>query len=324
MPAPSQTTSNFTKKIHHAPYETISPLRPSLSQAGRTVLVTGASMGIGRAIARNFALAHAATVILVARNLETLNTTLSELQAAAAAAGSPTKYLARRADISSPTAVASLFNEFVSSGIYVDVLINNAAALSPMQPILTLGPEEVWSQFEANVHGPLLLTSYFHNQVSPGDGDKRKKYLVNVSTQAIHMFSTHPTVRAFPSYSLTKQSGNSLMTLIAQDVNPETDLQIVNFHPGVIFNSTWAKAPKEYWPDFDDEDLPGQFAIWCASEEARPLHGRFIWASWDVEEVLDPKGPIRKMLEENKDFLTVGVVGLGGNDWDGRYKPEGY
>ncbi|KAK4206411.1 NAD(P)-binding protein [Rhypophila decipiens] len=321
---PSQTASNFTKKIHHGPYETISPSRPALSQAGRTVLVTGASMGIGRAIARNFALAHATTVILVARNLETLEATLSELQAAALAANSPTKYIARQVDISNPTSVSSLFAEFASSGIYIDVLINNAAKISAMQPILTLGPEEVWSQFEANVRGPLILTWHFHNQQPASEAGKKKKYLVNVSTQAIHMFQSNATVQSFPSYSLTKQSGNSLMTFLAQEVDPASDMQIINFHPGVIFNTAWANAPKEYWPEFDHEDLPGQFAIWAASEEAQFLHGKFLWASWDLDEVMDKEGPIRKYLAENLDFLTVGVVGLGGTDWDGMYKPKGY
>ena len=274
MATQSVTSSNFTKIYHTAPYPTISPTRPELSQAGRTVLVTGASMGIGRAIARNFALAHAETVVLVARNLDTLKATLAELQQAAIAANSPTKYLAHQADISDPTAVASLFTWLATSGIAVDVLINNAAVLSEMRSILDQGAEKIWSQFEGNVHGPLLLIDAFYKQPLLTN---KQKYLVHISTQAIHMTS-HPIVRAFPSYCLTKQAGTLLMQMLALEVDP-AQMQIVSVHPGVIFNHAWASAPEEARPKFDDENLPGQYAVWAASEEARFLHGRFVWAA---------------------------------------------
>ena len=40
--------------------------------------------------------------------------------------------------------------------------------------------------------------------------------------------------------------------------------------------------------DADDNvgDLSGNFCVWLASPEARPFHGRFLFASWDVEELL--------------------------------------
>jgi hypothetical protein len=53
--------------------------------------------------------------------------------------------------------------------------------------------------------------------------------------------------------------------------------------------------------------LPGAFAVWCASPEALFLHGRFVWAAWDVDEL---KGPIRERLEKDVDFLRIGVHGL--------------
>lgn len=58
----------------------------------------------------------------------------------------------------------------------------------------------------------------------------------------------------------------------------------------------------------DTENLPGQFAVWAASNEAKFLHGRFVWAKWDVTELRE--GPIRERLDDDEQFLRVGVVGI--------------
>ena len=58
--------------------------------------------------------------------------------------------------------------------------------------------------------------------------------------------------------------------------------------------------------------MPGQFAVWAASPEARFLHGRFVWAKWDVTELLE--GPLRKRIDEDHSFLKVGVVGI--QEWE--------
>lgn len=67
---------------------------------------------------------------------------------------------------------------------------------------------------------------------------------------------------------------------------------------------------REYSLIFDNisEDLPGYFAVWAASEEAKFLHGRFVWAKWDVTELR--KGPLRDMIDADPEFLQVGVKGM--------------
>ncbi|TKA60933.1 hypothetical protein B0A55_12652, partial [Friedmanniomyces simplex] len=55
---------------------------------------------------------------------------------------------------------------------------------------------------------------------------------------------------------------------------------------------------------WDDVQLPGQFAVWLASPEAEFLKGRFVWANWDVDELLDGK---ERILKEN--LLKIGLVG---------------
>lgn len=56
------------------------------------------------------------------------------------------------------------------------------------------------------------------------------------------------------------------------------------------------------------EDLPGQFAVWAASEEAKFLHGRFVWAKWDVNELRE--GKLRETIDNEPEFLQVTVKGM--------------
>lgn len=99
---------------------------------------------------------------------------------------------------------------------------------------------------------------------------------------------------------------------VAAHADPD-QMQVVSFHPGILHNDALLEdfniGPRDV--PFDDPGLPGSFAVWLASPEARFLHGRFVWASWDVEELA--AGDLRKRLEEDYDFLRLGVVGLKGN-----------
>lgn len=61
---------------------------------------------------------------------------------------------------------------------------------------------------------------------------------------------------------------------------------------------------------FPIDDLPGSLAVWLASTEAAFLHGRYLWASWDVNELAT--GEIRKRILEDPYFLKVTVAGLNG------------
>ncbi|KAJ5459589.1 uncharacterized protein N7458_001141 [Penicillium daleae] len=96
--------------------------------------------------------------------------------------------------------------------------------------------------------------------------------------------------------------------LIAKCVSPD-DLQIVSFHPGLIFTGAAEKAGYTRTTlNWDDEDLPGHYAVWAASDEAKFLHGRFTWATWDVDEI--SSGKIRERIDGDANYLKVGVVGL--------------
>ncbi|KAF9874659.1 hypothetical protein CkaCkLH20_07796 [Colletotrichum karsti] len=292
-------------QYHKKPYPAISPSRPELNQSGKTVLITGGSSGIGFAIARNFVAADAERVIILGRREETVKTVVTNLSTEATQSKKSTKIDGRVGDAFDVLYIEKLWKDLQSNSIFVDVLVLNAAGFGAKETILQGGISKVWADFEANVRSPLAMTDYFYKQSI--QGAVRQKFLVNISTVAAYMWTTMGPDR--PTYGLTKNSGTLLLQQIAKDTKP-TDMQIVSIHPGGVLTDSARSAGfnEDMGIKFDDENLPSQFSLWAASPEARFLHGRFVWANWDVEELM--AGLVRKQIEDDEHFLKVGIEGL--------------
>jgi dehydrogenase/reductase SDR family protein 12 len=115
--------------------------------AGQTWLVTGASGGLGRAIALA-ANARGATVLAVARSAE-------KLAAVRAAASAPDRLLAVTCDLARIGAVRRLAADLVARGATVDVLVNNVGVLLND---FTRTDEGLESSFASNLLGHFVLT----------------------------------------------------------------------------------------------------------------------------------------------------------------------
>lgn len=55
--------------------------------------------------------------------------------------------------------------------------------------------------------------------------------------------------------------------------------------------------------------LSGDFVTWAVSPEARFLHGRFVWANWDVDELKN----MAPQLAKGPEMFTIGLRGMPGN-----------
>lgn len=233
---------SFTKTVHRTPYPEISPSRPELSQAGKTVLITGGHTVIGYAIARAFAQASAERIVIVGRRSDLVPSAASRL----GAQFPEVKVSGRVCDVSDLAAVDNLWKDLAKEDIIVDVVVLNAAKVSTA-PILDLGRDAVWSEYLLRVRTNLDFSERIYKQ--PNAKGRRKggthnpltgvsmsrltglQALVNLSSLAIH--DTQLTGNQ-PSYGASKNAGTMLMQRIAKDVPPE-DLQIVSYHPGGIF-----------------------------------------------------------------------------------------
>ncbi|KAI0551126.1 NAD(P)-binding protein [Xylaria curta] len=284
---------------HHQPYPAIDPSRPELSQHGRVILVTGSSSGIGLYIARAFAKAKAATVILTGRQEESLTRAVERL----ASEYPQTRFVGRVLDIVDSQEAERMWNAFDDDGLVIDILILNAARIQcDKVPLLGLGHAEVLADYATNVGANLHFAEHFYHQKKR---DRTKKLvLLNLSTFSIHDFEIN---KATPSYGLTKNGAALAMQLIAQEI-PVSDMQVLSFHPGFIYTSSARRLGYTDRSLFHHDDLPAHYAVWAASDEAAFLHGRFTWAEWDVEEL--SSGEIRKRINDDSKYLRVGVSGL--------------
>ncbi|KAI8687044.1 hypothetical protein LRP88_13591 [Fusarium phalaenopsidis] len=291
---------DITKTSHKTSYPAISPSKPSLSQAGKTVLITGGSGGIGFAIARAFGEAGAEKVIIVGRDEAKVGSAAEQLNKQNQ--GSGTVFEGWPCQLADSERIDKLWDNFEADGIKIDVIVLNAAMTGQFGPIESLGWKKVWQEFEVNVRSYHQFCERLHQNAKIQGG---KRFIVNVSTSAIHDF---PAASYAPSYSLTKNSATLLLQQIAREWKA-SDIQIVSFHPGALLTpGAMSLGLDETSLPWDDISLPASVAVWAASDEAAFLHGRFIWARWDVEELAS--GEIRERLESDEKFLRVGVHGL--------------
>src|SRR5690606_27028806 len=115
------------------------------------VLVTGASQGLGREIARAFA-AAGATVVAVARGAESLEATATELSQQV-----PGTVVPLAADITSDADVANLFAEVRSRFGRLDVLVNSAGR-SARKEILATSPADFHERMALNLYALVRCT----------------------------------------------------------------------------------------------------------------------------------------------------------------------
>jgi NAD(P)-dependent dehydrogenase (short-subunit alcohol dehydrogenase family) len=124
--------------------------------AGKNILITGASQGLGRAMALRFAREGAAGLSIVARHIDPLNKVRGEIRQIAA----KIDVVAIEADVSKPRdierIIATTLAQFKG---HLEVLVNNASTIgpSPMPNLLDYPVEDFREVIDTNLIGPFLL-----------------------------------------------------------------------------------------------------------------------------------------------------------------------
>ena len=152
--------------------------------ADETVLVTGASAGIGRALAGRFA-ADGADLILVARRRDALDALVAELKE-----NHGTSCRVMVADLADPATPQTIVGELAGDGVAVDVVVNNAG-FGTLGPVAELDEQRQADMVQVNAMAVTRLTRLF----LPGMLERRRGGILNVASTAA--FQSGPNMAVY-------------------------------------------------------------------------------------------------------------------------------
>lgn len=202
---------------------------------GRTVIVTGASRGIGKQIAVELG-RRGANVVVAARTVDPhrrLPGSIAGTVAAVEAVGG--QALAVRTDLRVPADIDALVSAAISQFGGIDVLVNNAAdTTGGSGSIVDLTREEWLRQFDTNLHGPFsLIRAVIPVMEKAGGG-----VIVNMTSGAGDLAPVRPPASGGAerlgervSYATTKAALNRLGNVIAPHLR-QIGISVVTVDPG--------------------------------------------------------------------------------------------
>lgn len=228
--------------------------------SGQSVLITGASRGIGAAAARAFA-AQGARVALLARDA-------TRLQALAQEIGG----LALTCDVADAAALRAAIDQAEATHGGLDVLINNAALIAPIGHLEETDPAG-WSQLiDVNVKG----VYYAMHAVMPGMRTRGRGTIINLSSGA-----AHNPLEGWSAYCASK-AAVAMLTRAADLEAGGAGLRIMGLSPGTVQTdmqvairaSGLNRIAQLEWSDHNPPEWVGRVLLWMASRDADAWIGR--------------------------------------------------
>lgn len=184
---------------------------------GKTAVITGASSGIGKGIAKE--LAHkGVNVVLAARTKGKLIELADEINKA-----NKGKALAVQTDISIEKEVFELMKKAEYEFNHIDILINNAGQMLTA-PVRSGKVSEWESMIDVNIKGVL----YASNAVLPSMIERGTGHLINVASVSGFEVTKHSTV-----YSATKFAVRAISTGLEKEL-ARTGVRVTNVSPGMV------------------------------------------------------------------------------------------
>jgi 3-oxoacyl-[acyl-carrier protein] reductase len=236
--------------------------------ANKVAVVTGASKGIGAAIARHFAAAGAKVVVNYATSKEGADKVVKEITDNGGTA------IAVQADVSNETDVTRLFEETKTAFGALDVLVNNAVAQG-YAPIEQISAGAFHQSFSVNVLGP-ILTIQAALKLFDGKGGN----IINISSGA----SKYPLPGA-SLYSSTKAALDAFTIALSKELGAR-NVRINSILPGATETEGAAAAGVTKGSDYEKmfvektplgrrgqpEDI-AKAAVFLASDDAAWITG---------------------------------------------------
>jgi 3-oxoacyl-[acyl-carrier protein] reductase len=182
----------------------------------KVAIVTGASKGIGAAIARHLAAEGTAVVVNYASSKEDADRVVAEIT------GSGGKAMAVQANVAKQAEIQRLFAEAKQAFGRLDILVNNAGVYE-FSPLEAVTEEHFHRQFNLNVLGLILASQEAAKQFGPAGGS-----IINVSSGV----SANPPPNA-SVYSATKAAVDAVTKSLAKELGPR-NIRVNSINPGPV------------------------------------------------------------------------------------------
>ncbi len=215
---------------------------------GQVAIITGASRGIGRAAAERIALAGA-SVVLVARDAQQLEAVVDDLRSRGLDA------IGVEADVADIEHVEAVIGATLEQFKRVDILVNNAAVVWPLEEIADVDPDEWAYGIQVNLIGPLNMVRAAL-PIMLGQGYGR---ILNISSAA----ATHPIAGA-SAYCASKAGLDMFTRTLALELS-EKPVLVAGLDPSMVDTDMQADVRS-----VDTSESSLDFSIWHqAYEEAK-------------------------------------------------------
>ncbi|RSL16271.1 hypothetical protein EDE15_1782 [Edaphobacter aggregans] len=232
------------------------------SLTGKTVLITGASSGIGRATAFAFA-REGCRLLLCARRLDLLVKLQQELTAASA----PVTHVFPL-DVQDRAAVEAAISGLPQDWSQIDVLVNNAGLSRGLTKLYEDDPQNWEEMIDTNVKGLLYVT----RAVVPGMVERGRGHVINMGSTAAYITYANGAV-----YCASKAAEKAISEGLKIDLMG-TPVRVTSVDPGMVesdfsvvrFRGDEERAAKVYQniTPLQPEDI-AETIVWAAS---RPAH----------------------------------------------------
>ncbi len=232
-----------------------------MSMTGKTVLITGASRGIGAEAARVFA-ANGANVVLFARSKESLHTLAAEIG---------DKALALAGDVSSYGDVEAAVQACVDTFGGLDVLIGNAGVIEPISRMATADPDGWGHAIDINLKGVFYgMRAALPVMQKAGGGT-----ILTVSSGA-----AHGPIEAWSHYCSSK-AGAAMLTMSLHQEESENGIRAMGLSPGTVATqmqreiktSGINRISQMAWEDHISAEWPARALLWMCSPDSDEFVG---------------------------------------------------
>ncbi|HCI05794.1 SDR family oxidoreductase [Ascidiaceihabitans sp.] len=233
-----------------------------MNVAGKTVVITGASRGIGAEAARVFA-AAGANVALIARSSDAIEKLSAEIGAQA---------IALTCDVASYASVEGAIAKAKETFGSVDILINNAGVIEPISHLASADPDEWGAVIDINLKGVFNgMRAVLPMMIASGGGS-----ILTISSGA-----AHGPVEAWSHYCASKAAVKMLTECVNKE-NGADGIRAIGLSPGTVATQMQVEIKASGinpvsqldWDVHIPADWPARALLWLCGSDADQYCGQ--------------------------------------------------